>query len=64
VDLAVFDAAGRRVATVVAGERSGGTHEVAWDGTNDAGQRVGAGVYFCRLEAGGRTTTRKLSLLQ
>jgi hypothetical protein len=64
VDLSVFDAAGRRVTTIVSGDRPAGAHEVSWDGTDNSGRRVSAGVYFCRLEAGKETMTRKLSLVK
>ena len=64
MDVAVFDVAGRRVATIASGTRSAGEHELTWDGTDDAGKRVGAGVYFYRLETGGKTLTRKLVVMR
>jgi flagellar hook assembly protein FlgD len=64
IDVAVFDVAGRRVATIAAGTRDGGEHELSWNGTDDAGRRVGAGVYFYRLEAGNQTLTRKLLIVR
>ncbi|MDZ7290475.1 MAG: clostripain-related cysteine peptidase [candidate division KSB1 bacterium] len=51
VNLAVYDLAGRRVATVESGFKSAGEHAVRWDGRDRAGQRVASGVYFYRLEA-------------
>jgi hypothetical protein len=62
--LAVFDAAGAHVATLQQGNLPAGTHNVRWDGTGASGERVGSGVYFCRLEAGGDVVTRKLVLLK
>ena len=62
--LAVYDVSGRHVATVVSGVRDAGEHHFEWNGLNDAGQRVGAGVYFYRLEAGKQTLTRKLVLMR
>jgi len=64
VDLAVYDVAGRRVATLATGVRPAGTHEVEWNGTDSAGRRVGTGVYFCKLDAGGRSVTRKIAVLR
>jgi hypothetical protein len=54
VRLEVYDAAGRRVATLVDGEVLAGPHEVRWS------TPVRAGVYFARLDAPGgvRRTTR------
>lgn len=61
--LTVFDAGGRRVRGL--GEAFGpGLHEVSWDGTDDRGHSVKAGVYFYRLEAGGARFTRRLVLVR
>ncbi len=48
--LMVFDAEGRRVATLASGVVHNGA--VDWDGTDDSGARVPAGVYMLVLEAG------------
>jgi hypothetical protein len=64
VTLSVYDVAGRRVATLFSGERGAGDHEVAWNGVGDNGERVGAGIYFCRIEAGNRTLTRKMLVMR
>ena len=48
-ELAVFDAAGRRVATLVDGELTAGPHAATWDGRTAGGDRVAAGLYFARL---------------
>ena len=48
-ELAVFDAAGRRVATLVDGELTAGRHAATWDGRTAGGDRVAAGLYFARL---------------
>jgi hypothetical protein len=37
---------------------------VAWNGVGDNGERVGAGIYFCRIEAGNRTLTRKMLVMR
>lgn len=52
VELAVYDARGRRIRVLVDGRRFPGTFTVAWDGTSQRGTPVAAGVYFCRLLAG------------
>jgi hypothetical protein len=59
--LAVYDAAGRRVARLaeLAASQTG-EHQVAWNGRDDSGERVAAGVYFCRLEADGEVVARKI----
>jgi hypothetical protein len=65
VSLAVYDAGGRRVRTLVAGEpRVAGHHEVVWRGVDERGDPVPSGVYFYRLEAGGAAESRKMLLLE
>jgi len=49
VHLAMYDALGRRVKTVVDGHQSPGVYSVQWDGTDERGQSVASGVYICRL---------------
>lgn len=48
-ELAIFDARGRRVTTLVNSEVDAGSHSRVWDGTDETGSRVGSGVYFARL---------------
>jgi len=59
VRLEVFDLLGRRVATLVNGERPAGPHEVQLDGS-----RLAAGTYFVRLTAGPETRTQQVQLVR
>lgn len=49
VQLRVMDAQGRVVRTLVDGIREAGESRLRWDGTNDAGHGVCAGLYWLRL---------------
>lgn len=64
VALEVFDVTGQRVATLARGRREAGTHRLEWAGRTDAGDRVPAGLYFVRLEAGGRAETRRVAWIR
>ena len=64
ITLAVFDASGGHVVTLRAGRLPAGVHQARWNGADARGDRVGSGVYFCRLEADGVSLTRKLVLLK
>ncbi len=57
VEVAVFDVAGRKVATVARGEEPAGVHEYGWTGAAAAGGRLASGVYVARAQvsAGGKT---------
>jgi flagellar hook assembly protein FlgD len=41
-----------------------GEHLVRWNGTDDNGKSVAAGVYFCRLDASDFNRTVKVILLK
>jgi len=49
VRIAVFDLAGRRVATLLADTRPAGPGEVRWNGRDDAGRTVPSGSYYVIL---------------
>ena len=61
VSLRLYDVAGRQVRVLARGERRGaGPHALEWDGRDDSGARVEAGLYFCRLDAGSASDTRRV----
>lgn len=62
VRLDVLDPAGRRVATLVSGTLPPGTHERVWDGRDARGRALPAGLYFLRLQAGGRAEVTRVTL--
>jgi hypothetical protein len=59
IDLTVYDAAGRVVATLANGSAAAGAHQVSWDSRNRDGDLVAAGLYFVRLTSDGGTVSRK-----
>ncbi len=60
VTLAVYDATGRLVRRLMDGAVPAGTHVQRWDGRDDGGQRVAAGVYLARLQSSQEEMVRKL----
>lgn len=60
VSLSVFDLGGRRVRDLVRGTLPAGRHSADWDLRDASGARVGPGMYFLRLGAGGEVRTRRL----
>jgi hypothetical protein len=58
--LDIYGLRGERVRTLVHDIRAAGPHMVTWDGRDDEGRRVPAGVYFYRLESDGRSARRHL----
>jgi len=61
--LEVFNVAGRRTRLLWKGVADSGERSIAWDLTDDAGRRVGPGVYRIRLAASGRSVTRSAVVL-
>jgi hypothetical protein len=59
VTLTVFDLLGREVAVLLRGQKAAGTYSVRFEGA-----ALASGMYFCRLEAGKYTATRKMLLLR
>lgn len=64
VRLRIYGLRGERVRTLVDGERLAGPNTVSWDGRDDHGRAVDAGVYFCRLEEFGLARMRQLVWLR
>ncbi len=52
VRLAVYDVSGRQIRVLVDQGLSAGTHSTSWDGRDDRGLEVAAGVYFYALQVG------------
>lgn len=64
VELSVYNASGRRVATLLDGHAGAGKQNVAWRGVDDGGRPVASGVYFFQLTHDGETVSRKGVLLK
>ena len=65
VELAIFDAMGRRVRTLVNGERAAGSSVARWDGVDETGVRVRPGTYFARLRgANSAALFRRITLMR
>ena len=63
-DLAIFDASGRRVRTLLEGPLAAGPQSVTWTGRDDAGRIAPAGLFFIRLSADQRSVVKKLLLIR
>lgn len=59
VTVRMFDPVGKIVATLVEGVYPAGRYHISFDGT-----RIASGQYFCRMQAKGFVTTRKITLVK
>jgi flagellar hook assembly protein FlgD len=65
VVLTIYDVNGEEVRTISAGHQSAGAYHsrdraMYWDGRNQQGEFVSAGLYFGTLTAGDFTATRRM----
>lgn len=59
VNLTIYDVRGRPAAGLIDATLAAGPHQIKWQATGHA-----SGLYFCRLQAGGQSRTRKLILVR
>lgn len=62
--LKVFDIRGALVRTLVNEVKSQGSYSIEWNGLDETGKQVSAGVYLYKLEAGKYSQTKKMLLLK
>lgn len=62
--LAIYDASGRLVRSLIDGMREAGDHRVVWDGRADGGEALAAGAYFYELTTDRGRESRKAILLR
>ncbi len=61
----LYDVRGRRVSVLFTGNQSAGDHLLRWDGCDDLGKLLPAGVYLCRFSAGASSlAVRKVLLIR
>ncbi|RKY60109.1 MAG: hypothetical protein DRP96_06145 [Candidatus Neomarinimicrobiota bacterium] len=64
VNLTIYDIKGHLINTLVNSYQNAGLYNLEWNGRDHSGTMVGTGVYLYRLQAGGRTFTRKMLLIK
>jgi hypothetical protein len=63
VSLVVYDLAGRRCRTLLAGRATAGPHRASWDGRDDSGRPVAAGIYLYRVNSAAGDLSRKVVVM-
>ncbi len=64
VRVSIYNVMGQRTRVLFDGVRAPGAHELVWDGRDAFGQRAASGVYFVEISAGGRTASKRVSLVR
>lgn len=64
VQLAVYDAMGRRITTLASGDyETGRYYSARWDGYDSSGERMPAGIYLIGMNSDGRMTADKVLVI-
>ncbi len=64
VQLAVYSIDGRRIITLVDEEKSAGDYRVVWNGRDEAGHAVSAGIYLYVLKLSGFQVSQKMLIIE
>ena len=64
VSILISDLKGREVKSLVNKKHSSGRYSIIWDGTNNNGEKVSAGMYLYKIQSGGFTKMEKMILLK
>jgi flagellar hook assembly protein FlgD len=64
VTLGIYNILGKQIKTLVNQSQDAGNRIAVWDGTDNLGRQVSAGVYLYQIQAGEFTQTRKMLLLK
>ncbi len=60
VQVTIYDILGRVVRKFSAGSQNAGNYRILWNGRNNYGEKVAAGIYFYALKADGRMLVKKM----
>jgi flagellar hook assembly protein FlgD len=64
VDARIYDATGRLIRRIAAGEFEPGLHLLEWNAEDQTGASVGSGIYFVRMVVQGRSYTTRFALMR
>ena len=62
--LDIYNVLGQRIRTLLSGPFDPGFHTIIWNGRDDTGRAVGAGLYFSVFETAEFRQTRKMMLIK
>lgn len=64
VRISVYNIRGQKVKDLMNTEMIRGNHQLIWEGKDANNRNVGSGIYFFKLESGGKTSIRKAMLIK
>lgn len=60
----IYNINGQKIRTLFTGIKNKGTVKLSWDGKNSDSEKVSAGIYFCRIETGGKEYSKKMIMIK
>ena len=64
VDLVIFNVTGQKVRKLLSKHMALGIHSIVWDGCDDRGIPVSAGIYFSRLNLNNSSVNGRMMLVK
>jgi flagellar hook assembly protein FlgD len=64
VEISVFDVNGRVVKTLIDGVVDAGENALTWDGTDNRGNPVGAGIFWMKMRTPGYESTKRMVVMR
>lgn len=64
INLEIYNILGQQIRALISGNLTAGEHAVTWDGRDDRGESVSAGMYIYTLQNEGQRFSRKMLLLK
>lgn len=64
VSIAIYNAKGQKVKTLVNGNFNAGSHQLTWNGKDDNNNSVASGFYFYKMQAGAESQVKKMVMIK
>jgi len=64
ISVCIYNIIGQKIKNLEQSSQKIGKHSIVWDGTNNSGQTVPAGIYYCRMQTGESIQSKKLLFLK
>jgi len=64
VKITVYNVAGQKVKSLVHEIKPAGSHSIKWNGRDEQGRQIAAGVYIYRLDSGQYSAVKKLTVIR
>ena len=64
VNISIYNSLGQKVKTLIESQQVAGFYKIQWDGTDESGSHLGAGIYVYQIRAGEYIAAKKMIMLK